>query len=119
MRNKVLIVESNPKECADIEVILQQMVAAGGELFIAHKVEDGLTILKKEKPQIVFLDASFVSDDPKKWIHKDVTIILMRYKQDPDYGFKDFIFKPLRERQILEKCREILDPEPASLQPPM
>lgn len=119
MRNKILIVGANLHKDGDFENMLQDVVEAGGELFFAEKTEDGLSILKKEKPQLVFLDAHLIGADHKLWLCQGVHIVLMRHKHEPDFGIQDCIFKPIRYRQVLERCLAVLDPEPAPPMPPM
>ena len=63
MRNKILIVDINKEDREQKKMILQEVVDAGGELFFADNREDGLTILRKEQPQLVFLDPALAGDE--------------------------------------------------------
>lgn len=119
MRNKILIVAANAHESSELENMLRAIVETGGELFFAEKEEDGLAIFKQEKPRLVFLDVRFAQKGPEKWKQADVHVVLMRHKHESDFGMTDYILKPLKPYQVLEKCRAVLDPEPAPMMPPM
>lgn len=119
MRNKILIVGAKLQGEDELEGMLQEVVETGGELFLTETTEDGLTILQKEKPQLVFLDARLVGAHHEKWVCKGVHVVLMRHKHEPDFGMEDSLIKPVRYRQVWEKCRAILNPEPAPQLPPM
>ncbi|MCC5831858.1 MAG: hypothetical protein JJU12_02300 [Chlamydiales bacterium] len=119
MRNKVLIVDSDSGVRQQLEQILQEVVEDGGELFFADKREDGLAIIAKEHPQLVFLDAPFVGKDEDEWMKEGVHLVIMRDRRDTQHKSEDFVLKPLRSHQILEKCRGALKRESAPPIPPM
>ncbi len=118
MRNKILIVDADRQDREELEQILQEIVEEGGELFFADKREDGIAILKKEQPQLVFLDAHLVGEEDN-WIHEGVHIILMRNKHELQQKSEDFVLKPLKRYQVLQRCRAVLHKEPAAQIPPM
>lgn len=118
MRNKILIVDANNEDREQLENILQEIVDAGGELFFADNREVGLAILKKEQPQLVFLDA-FLAGDENSWIHENVQVILMCSKHALHQTSEDFVVKPLKRHPVLEKCRAFLSTGPVSPIPPM
>lgn len=105
MRNKVLIIESDPERQERLEEILQEIAEEGGELFFAETRESGLTILKKEHPQLLFLDTRLIGRD--EWTHEGVHVVFMDSKDH------------LKPHQILEKCWTVLERTPASPIPPM
>lgn len=119
MRNKVLVVDANPDERAELEQILQDVVDAGGEIFFAERREDGIAIMKKEHPQLVFLDSSLVGENEDEWVYGGVHIVVMRFKNEPHQKSEDFVLKPLKAHQVLEKSRMILSQEHAPQIPPM
>jgi DNA-binding response OmpR family regulator len=119
MRNKILIVEAAVQERDQLEQMLQEIVEEGGELFFAGTREDGMAILKKEQPQLVFLDASFLGEGEGVWVHEGVHVILMRRKHELRQIEEDFVLKPLKRHQVLEKCHAVLRKEPAAKIPPM
>lgn len=119
MRNKILVVDADKEERRELENILAEIVEAGGEIFFADKRGDGLEILKNERPQLVFLDASLVGENEDEWILEGVQIIVMRDKHETDQKSEDFVVKPLKAHQILEKCQQSLSRESASRIPPM
>jgi DNA-binding NtrC family response regulator len=107
VRNKILIVDANMQDREQLEQILQEIVEEGGELFFVDKREDGLAILKKEHPQLVFLENSFLGDDEKAWIQEGVHLVFMHE------------IKPFETTKVLEKCRSVLHKMPAVQIPPM
>jgi hypothetical protein len=66
MRNKILIVSPWHEEKKELEQILAFIPQNGGEIFFTQSEESGLQLLKKEHPQIVFLDEIFASHI-EKW----------------------------------------------------
>ncbi|MFZ0566121.1 MAG: hypothetical protein WAM28_08060 [Chlamydiales bacterium] len=119
MRNKVLVVEMDPKEQRELEMMLLEVAEEGGELFFAQNRESGLEILNKELPQLVFLDFALIGENEEEWIHEGVRIVLMCHRDDPYPKDKDVMLKPLKARQVLEKCRAVLNREPPSPIPPI
>lgn len=105
MRKKVVIVVANRRVWEKFEEILSIIAEEGGELFFADKKEDGLTLIARENPQIVFLDLSLKGGDEALWKKEGVHLIIM------DKRFK--------VPQILEMCRSVLGREVASPLPPM
>lgn len=119
MRNKILIIDANPHERHELEQILQEVVDEGGEIIFAEKRAEGLALIKKEHPQLVFLDNHLIGENEDEWIEKGVHIVVMREKDEPSQKSEDFILKPLKSHQVLEKCRAALRKEPAPQLPPM
>ncbi len=101
MRNKILIVGVASKEKEELETILQEIADEGGEIFFADTKEEGLAILKKERPQLVFLDENLSAE----W--------------SQDLGELVLISKKFKGDQILEKCRQVLPKEAVLRIPPM
>jgi DNA-binding response OmpR family regulator len=118
MRNKILIVDANSEDRAELETILQEIVNEGGELFFAATQADGLSILMKEQPQLVFVDAC-LAGEKESWIHEKVHVILMCSKREQQHASGDYILKPIKRHPVLEKCSAVLSKEPASPIPPM
>lgn len=119
MRNKILIVGGSAREKSTLEEILQEIVEEGGELFFTDKREEGMTLLHKENPQLVFLDVSLIGKDVHSWSSEGSHIILMGHPNElQHHPESDYLMKPLKPRQVLEKCRICLGHEPIS-QPPL
>ncbi|NGX61160.1 MAG: hypothetical protein K940chlam9_00641 [Chlamydiae bacterium] len=119
MRNKILVVDADLETCETLEQILEEFVQEGGEIFFAHDQESGLSILHKEKPRLVFLDTHLVDEYEGQWLEDGVHIVLMRQKHEPTQKSEDFIYKPLKRSQVLEKCQEVLSRETFAKIPPM
>lgn len=118
MINKILIVDSNEKERSQLEKILQEVIQKGGEIIIAEKREDGLAIIERDHPQLVFLDARILGDK-KEWELKGVHIVVMRGKNEEQLPDEDSILKPFKAQQVLEKCHAFLSNEPPAFIPLM
>jgi DNA-binding response OmpR family regulator len=118
MRNKILIVDANVEDREQLEQMLQEIVEEGGELFFTEKREEGVAILKKEHPQLVFLDATLIGEK-SAWMHEGIHVIFMQRKHDIQQKNEDFLLKPFTRYQVLEKCRAVLHKEPAAQIPPM
>lgn len=118
MMNKVLIVAVQDREAEELEQILQEVVEGGGELFFANTTVEGLTILKREHPQLVFLDADLLEDE-EKWLHDGVHIVLMCSKEAVPQASEDILIKPFKPYQVLEKCHGSLGQAASSQVPPM
>jgi DNA-binding response OmpR family regulator len=116
MRNKILVVGANAKEQEELEQILEAVMEEGGELIFAKKEEEGLKLLKKEAPPLVFLDES-CNSKKENWEQAGVHVVVLCHKQEERKG--DYLVKPLKRSQVLEKCRAFLNPEPATRIPPM
>jgi hypothetical protein len=119
MRNKVLVVDADAKGREQFKQFLQEIIEEGGELFFSEKREDALAIIKREHPQLVFLDSSLVGENLQVWVDKGVHVVLMRHKQEAHGKDEDCVFKPLHSHLILEKCRLWLNREPVAPIPPM
>lgn len=118
MINKILIIDPNQKERFQLEKILQEVIQKGGEIIIAEKREDGLAMIEREHPQLVFLDASILGEE-KEWAQKRVHIVVMRRKNEGHPPDEDSIMKPFKAQQVLEKCRSFLSKEPPAFIPLM
>jgi DNA-binding response OmpR family regulator len=118
MRNKILIVCDNIEEREQMEQILQSIVEEGGELFFAGKQEEGITILNKERPHILFLDSPLL-DDKKRWEHEGTHLIIMRMQGEAPQKGEGYVMKPFKVHEVLEKCRLCLHHDPALYIPPM
>lgn len=119
MLNKILIADPDKDDRKELEQILQEIVEEGGELFFADKKEEALTILKRERPQLLLLDADLMGGDPALWKVEGVHLILMCRKKDLAHTAEQVLHKPFKAHQVLEKCRAWLKEEPAAPIPPM
>ncbi len=119
MRNKILIVDADQKERQVFEEILQVVVEKGGELLFAGTREDGLTLLAKEHPQLVFVDTHLLGENEEAWNQEGVHIVVMRTRHEPHQKSEDFVLKPLKPHQVLEKCAAFVAKETSPPFPPM
>ncbi len=119
MQNKILIIDADPKDRQKLEEILQEVVQNGGEILFADKREEGLALLSKEHPKLVFLDTNLVGENENEWVKEGVHIVVMRRSDEKEQRSEDFVLKPLQRRQILEKCQTVLKRERVPPLPPM
>lgn len=119
MHPKILIALISQEEKQQFEEALSDYLDRGGELLFASTKDDGLQILKKEKPVLVFLDNQLVGPNEDEWVQKGTQVILVRDVHDAEQQGEDFIDRPLKQEQILEKCKKTLDSLRFSRVPPM
>jgi DNA-binding response OmpR family regulator len=112
MCNKILIVENELAAREQIEQILQGIVEEGGELFFTHQREEALSLIKKERPQIVFLDISLIGEDRAVWAQQEgVHLILTLPSTVKPLRGEEWIVKPFQSDQVFEKCHAYLSRE--------
>ncbi|MCH9626974.1 MAG: hypothetical protein S4CHLAM2_06060 [Chlamydiales bacterium] len=119
MRNKILIVDADPSARQALEEILQEVVEKGGEFLFASTQEDGLTLLTKEHPQLVFVDTLLLGENEEAWNQEGVHVVVMQIGHQQDQYRADVLLKPLRPHQVLEKCQAFLGKEISPQMPPM
>ena len=107
--NKILVVTTNAKERANIEEILYELVNGGVELFMASTKEHAIEILKREVPQLIFVDVAFMSEDEDVWTQNEAHIVLMRKKDEAMQASEDYLIKPIQADQMIEKCYHLLN----------
>jgi DNA-binding LytR/AlgR family response regulator len=112
MRNKILIIESNPLLRNQFEESFQEILAQGGELFFTSDTREGIALLQKEKPQLIFLEFKLGGGDFSKWRREGSHLVLLADKGDTLPPDVDFLIKPLQERQLQEKCGSLHLQEP-------
>jgi len=98
MKYKVLIALEKEAERAHFEDVLQEIVQKGVELFFAFDLAGALLIIEKEKPSLAFVQSSWLSNE-SDWQKEGVHLVQ--------------VAQPLKARQILEKCHEVLGSHPS------
>ncbi|THB68690.1 MAG: response regulator [Desulfovibrio sp.] len=124
MRKKLLIVEDELHIRTLLEQVLEDLEDEFNvEVLTAPDGEEGLRIIRDERPQAVFLDimmpkmngyevCSAVKDDPEL---KDTIIVLLTAKgQEADrkkgleIGAYDYMTKPFDPDEVMELAKELL-----------
>lgn len=123
MTKKVLIVDDEPHIRVLMEQTLEELEDEGVELLMAENGEKALETIKREKPQLVFLDVMMpkmsgfeVCSAVKKDLGMlDVYIIMLTAKgqefdkqKGNDVGADLYMTKPFDPDEVLEKSMEIL-----------
>ncbi len=123
MTKKVLIVDDEPHIRVLMEQTLEELEDEGVELLMAENGEKALETIKREKPQLVFLDVMMpkmsgfeVCRAVKKDLGmRDVYIIMLTAKgqefdkqKGNDVGADLYMTKPFDPDEVLEKSMEIL-----------
>ncbi len=123
---KILIVDDEPHITLLMEQIFEDFEERGVDILTADNGEEGLEIIKKEKPELVFLDIMMpimngfdVCDEVKNKLGlKDVYIILLTAKgqeldrkKGMEVGADMYVTKPFQKKYIIEKAAEVLGVE--------
>jgi len=120
---KILIVDDEPGVC---DIIYKTFTYSGFTAFTATKAKKALSILKKEKPKIVFLDILMPDVDglellkQMKEIDPGLIVIIVTAKQDEEtrnkalqYGADEVVTKPFSHNYlrdvVVEKIKIVLD----------
>jgi DNA-binding response OmpR family regulator len=124
MRKKLLIVDDEPHIRMLIEQTLEELEDDGVELLFAENGEQALSIIEKEKPNLVFLDVMMpkmngmeVCQKVKKELKlTDVYIILLTAKGQEvdrqkglDMGADRYMTKPFDPDEMLSVAEEIIN----------
>ncbi len=120
---KILIVDDDPCIRLLLEQILEELVDEGVELITADNGEVALDIIRREIPEIVFLDVMMpkmngfdVCNAVKNELHiEGLTIVMLTVRgQKVDkqrgmaVGADRYMTKPFNPEEILDVAREIL-----------
>lgn len=105
MKNKVLIVHQISEDIHILEDFLLEVMGNDGEIFFAEEGDQGLEILMKEKPSLVFLQDDIY--DSEKW--QGAHIVVLRSKKEPEDENLNVLYKPFKKHQVFEKCHSVLD----------
>jgi len=120
---KILIVDDDPCIRLLLEQILEELVDEGVELITAGNGEVALDIIRREIPEIVFLDVMMpkmngfdVCNAVKNELHiEGLTIVMLTVRgQKVDkqrgmaVGADRYMTKPFNPEEILDVAREIL-----------
>jgi two-component system, OmpR family, alkaline phosphatase synthesis response regulator PhoP len=123
MEQKLLIVDDEPHIRMLIEQTLEELEDDDVSFLTADNGEDALEIIKKEKPQLVFLDVMMPKMNgmevcrrvKKELLLKDVYIILLTAKgqeldrqKGQEVGADVYMTKPFDPEAILAKARSVL-----------
>lgn len=116
MQNKILILDSDPKVLQLIEQMLEEVVQAGAELFLTRRAGDALIILKRECPQLIFVDQALMGQEKGMWHQTGVHVV---FTGDAAIAGEDCLVKPFNASQVLERCHRYLNQEAVRPMPPM
>ena len=123
MEQKLLIVDDEPHIRMLIEQTLEELEDDDVTFLTADNGEDALEIIKKEKPQLVFLDVMMPKMNgmevcrrvKKELLLSGVYIVLLTAKgqeldrqKGSEVGADVYMTKPFDPEAILEKARSVL-----------
>ena len=123
MEQKLLIVDDEPHIRMLIEQTLEDLEDEDVTFLMADNGEDALEIIKKEKPQLVFLDVMMPKMNgmevcrrvKKELLLTDVYIVLLTAKgqeldrqRGTEVGADVYMTKPFDPEAILTKARSVL-----------
>ncbi len=124
MHPKILIIDDEIHIRALIEQTLEELEDDGVELLSAADGEEGLTLIKQEQPQLVFLDVMMPKKNGFEVCHevkiklgmKDVYIVMLTAKgqefdrqKGEELGADIYMTKPFDPDTLLDKAREVLN----------
>lgn len=119
MSQKILVAMQSESERSELEEVLSAYLSKGAEFLFAKDRSSALALLKTKKPAIVFLGSEFLEPEVDDWVQEGTHVILVRSVHEKEQHGEDFIDRPLRKDQVLEKCRETLESLQLSRTPPM
>ena len=120
---KVLVVDDEPLIRMLLEQSLEEFEDHGVEILSAENGLEAVEVIKREKPELVFLDVMMPKMNGFEVCHmikkqlqmNDICVIMLTAKgqeQDKlkaeDAGIDDYITKPFSIREVADKVSEIL-----------
>ena len=127
MKKKILIVEDYNNI---VEILTMRLSAMGYEVISAKDGQAGLTLARKEKPDLIVLDVMLPKMNGYKISrllkfdsrYKDIPIIMLtsrETKRDEQIGLEtgadEYVYKSDRTGKLLKTIRHFLDPAPVSV----
>ena len=121
--SKILIVDDEPHIRLLLEQTLEELEDEGVELFLAEDGEEGLRVIRQEKPDLVFLDVMMPKMNGYDVCQavknerglKDVFVVLLTAKgqevdkvKGKDVGADLYMTKPFDPDEIIGRAREVL-----------
>ena len=115
---KVLIIEDD-QETVEVISLAFKMRWPEAELISAKLGEEGLQLLESESPQAVILDLGLPDISGFEVLRRirkvsDVSVVIMSVRRDEaivvkaiEYGANEYITKPFRQLDLLNKVREL------------
>ena len=127
MKKKILIVEDYNNI---VEILTMRLNAMGYEVISAKDGQEGLTLARKEKPDLIVLDVMLPKMNGYKISrllkfdsrYKDIPIIMLtsrETKRDEQIGLEtgadEYVYKSDRTGKLLKTIRHFLDQTPVSV----
>jgi len=118
MNKKALVIDDDP---AFIRLVDRVLCNQGFEVLKAGSGREGLRLLFSDKPDLILLDVAMPKMDGWQTCQRirevaDTPIIMLTGKQQAeedvvrglDYGADDYIFKPVRNRELVARVRAMI-----------
>ncbi len=127
MKKKILIIEDYNNI---VEILTMRLSAMGYAVISARDGQEGLTLARKEKPDLIVLDVTLPKMNGYKISrllkfdsrYKDIPIIMLtsrETKRDEQIGLEtgadEYIYKSDRTGKLLKTIRHFLDSTPVSV----
>ncbi len=127
MKKKILIIEDYNNI---VEILTMRLSAMGYAVISAKDGQEGLTLARKEKPDLIVLDVTLPKMNGYKISrllkfdskYKDIPIIMLtarETKRDEQVGLEtgadEYIYKSDRTGKLLKTIRHFLDSTPVSV----
>lgn len=117
---RILIIDDDPDVLTVLQMILKKK---GYQTTTAVHEHDVYQKVHQEKPDLILLDVLLSGADGrhicrnlKSSVHKDIPIVMLSghpaaQKGMQEYGADDFLAKPFREKDVLQKIEKFLVPK--------
>lgn len=117
-RKRILVIDDEPELVAMIKLRLE---ASDYDMLSAGDGEEGMTMAKKEKPDLIILDIMMPKKDGYTFVKekkidpeiKDIPVIILTAKTKMKdlfeiEGVSDYLVKPFEANELLEKVKKHL-----------
>lgn len=112
--SRILVIDDSPTE---MHIITKMLAKNGHEFITAADGDEGITVAKKEKPDLILMDIVMPNLNGFKATRsltrdsetKDIPVVILSSKSMPTdklwgekQGAKDYLFKPVKESMLLD-----------------
>lgn len=118
MRKKILIATS-VKERLILEKDLASILDEGGELLLVTTQEEGLNVLHKEKPSLIFVDESLTGKNLDLWNQEGSLLVIITDKKNASQYSVMTLVRPIDSNRVTEICNALWTTRENALLPPM
>ena len=115
---KIVVIDDEQKACSLLNKVIQKMDDDNYEVFEANDLKSGVDIIKREQPELVFLDIEMPNEQGTEILNyfdtEDVDFEICFTTAYSDYALTafemnaiDYILKPIRPKKVLEVIQRV------------